>query len=115
MARKRPTAVTVMGILNIVFGSLSLLCMACLGILMMAMFRSDMLVLPGGVNPVADMWEFMKREVPGYAVVLMIMMLTPTVSAAFAGRSRGSDYEGGERADEADDYERRRRRDGWND
>jgi hypothetical protein len=49
-----------------------------------------------------------------YAVVLLIMMVTPTVTAAFSGGPPPSDYEAGTRADEDDDYDRRRR-DGWND
>jgi hypothetical protein len=219
MKRVRPTSVTVMGILNIVFGSLSLLCMVCMGISLLVLSSPDMLRLPNGVNPVADMWDFMKREIPGYvaitigslvlglimsillltagigllnmqnwarvmsilysivtvltqlgsliftlafvnpatarwqadfirrqvgmlppgadlggnsalnnigavagaaigiiyAVVLLIMMLTPTVSAAFGGRPPASDYEAGQHGDEGDDYDRRPRRDGWND
>jgi hypothetical protein len=56
-----------MGILNIVFGSLFLLCNLCAGIILMVFLSSD--TFPGSVNPIADMWTFMKREVPAFAVV----------------------------------------------
>ncbi len=66
MARQRPAAVTVMGILNIVFGSLGLLCYICGGIGLLMLFNSNALNLPGGINPFEDMKVFMSREVPAY-------------------------------------------------
>jgi hypothetical protein len=50
-----------------------------------------------------------------YSVLLLIMMMTSTVSAAFGGRAAESGYEAGTHYDDADDYDRRRPRDGWND
>jgi hypothetical protein len=207
-----------MGILNIVFGSLSLLCVACAGIIILIAANADVRMMPGGQNPMHDLFDFMKREAPSYqfflilriglgvvlsvllliagigllnmrgwgrglsfvcaivgtlfyiadmvfqlavenpaaqrwqadfqrrhpgmildggmggglqtaiaiggdliriiyCILLIIIMLTPTVSAAFAGRTQSSDYEAGERDDEGDDYGRGRGRpgDGWND
>src|SRR5262249_4727947 len=46
-----------------------------------------------------------------YSVVLLIMMLLPGLSAAFAGRAPAQDYAPGV-GDEGEDYERRRRREG---
>src|SRR5690349_5490068 len=63
---RRPTVVTVMGILNIVFGSLSLLCIVCLGLVLFVGLGSDVLERQLGFNVLADQWEFMKREVPSY-------------------------------------------------
>ncbi|HYT91741.1 MAG TPA: hypothetical protein VEL76_23710 [Gemmataceae bacterium] len=213
MARIRPTPVTVMGILNIVFGSLSLLCLVCVGFGLVVALNTDFLERQGQINHLKDNWEFMQREVPAYllitvvnlgswfvlglllliagigllcvsswarmlsivtglamlltrlgwiiftlavvnpvgerwqgdflrrhpgvvlerspileflvyailginiiySIVLLVMMLTPTVSAAFAGAGPPSEYEAGGGADEGDDFERRRQRDGWND
>jgi hypothetical protein len=45
-----------------------------------------------------------------YGIILLIVMLNPRVSAAFAGHAPVGEYEA-ERPDDGDDYERRRRRD----
>jgi hypothetical protein len=60
-----------MGVLNIVFGSLYLLCNLCLGGLLLLMFGGsiDAKAFPGGINPFKDMWDFMQVEVPAFAVV----------------------------------------------
>jgi hypothetical protein len=75
MTPKRPTALTVMGILNIVFGSLGLVCSLCAGIGYLFMLsNSPLLNLKAGgvnVNPFTDQWEFMKREVPGYPAFMI--------------------------------------------
>src|SRR4051812_44361374 len=70
MARKRPGGVTAMGILNIVFGSLFLLCYVCSGLsLVMNVSRAGGGGggFGGGMDDAA-MWNFMTSEVPGYAV-----------------------------------------------
>jgi hypothetical protein len=84
MARKRPAVLTVMGILNIILGSLFLLCNLCLGILLLAMFGGglDAKLFPGGVNPLSDMWDFMKVEVPGFAVITIGEMVANMVLSA---------------------------------
>ncbi len=69
MARQRPTAVTVMGILNIVFGSLSLLCLACSGIILLIMANQS-----GLGNPVLELFEAMRREIPGYVPVTILSL-----------------------------------------
>jgi hypothetical protein len=74
MKRVRPTSVTVMGILNIVFGSLSLLCVACAGIIIMIALNADPRILPGGRNPMHDLWDFMKREAPSYQFFLILRL-----------------------------------------
>src|SRR5690349_13696963 len=72
MARKRPAVVTVMGILNIVLGSLFLLCNLCGGVMLLVFLGTSAQgggPFPGGVNPIADMWAFMGREVPAFPAV----------------------------------------------
>jgi hypothetical protein len=72
MARKRPTVLTVMGVLNIVFGGLGLACYLCVGLGLVLLFASvggAGGAFPGGINPIADMWDFMKRDVPGFAAI----------------------------------------------
>ncbi len=90
MARKRPTVLTVMGILNIVLGSLFLLCGLCGGVFLLAAFGGalDAKMFPGGVNPLSDMWNFMKAEVPGFAVFTiaeMVVSMVLSVTLVVAG------------------------------
>jgi hypothetical protein len=71
MARKRAAVLTVMGILNIVFGSLFLLCNLCAGIGLVFLFGNTGqggLLGPAG-NVISDMTNFMKTEVPAFAVL----------------------------------------------
>jgi hypothetical protein len=68
MAGTRPTSVTVMGILNIVFGSLSLLGSLCNGI---SIILNTAGVRMGGRGPEGDigghdLWKAMAAEVPGF-------------------------------------------------
>jgi hypothetical protein len=58
-----------MGILNIVFGSLFLLCNLCTGFGLMFLFSSSSLFAVPGFNIGPDMLEFLKQEVPGYVPV----------------------------------------------
>jgi hypothetical protein len=58
-----------MGILNIVFGSLFLLCTVCGGALLLMMLGNSSMFQIGGVNPVQDMWDFVKREIPAYPAI----------------------------------------------
>jgi hypothetical protein len=71
--------------------------------------------LPGGgqANPVESaIGIFITVAIIGYAVVLLIVMLTPSVAAAF-GRRPALDHEADRFADH-DEYDRRRRDDeGW--
>jgi hypothetical protein len=58
-----------MGILNIVFGSLSLVCVVCLGGSWLVGLNTDLLQQHLGVNLVEDKWKFMNSEIPGYAAI----------------------------------------------
>jgi len=73
MARKRPTVLTVMGILNIVIGGLFLLCNLCVGIFALAFLGMSEQggPLAVGINPIRDWWTFMQAEVPGFAVITL--------------------------------------------
>ncbi len=77
MPRRRPTAVTVMGILNIVFGSLSLLCVTCLGLVFLFMANQS-----GFGNPVFEIWDAMKREMPAYPAVTTASLILGILMAA---------------------------------
>jgi hypothetical protein len=60
-----------MGILNIVFGSLFLLCNLCVGVVLLVAVGGS---AQGGLfgpaeNPFPDMWNFMKAEVPAFAAL----------------------------------------------
>jgi hypothetical protein len=73
MARKRPTAVTVIAILNIVFGGLGLLCYACIGIGIVFLYGA--LSKAPAQDPQAqllkDMLTSMKDEIPGFLPFLI--------------------------------------------
>jgi hypothetical protein len=69
MAGRRATVLTVMGILNIVFGSLFMLCNLCAAVGLMFLFSSSSLFALPGFNVGPDMLEFMKQEVPAYVPV----------------------------------------------
>jgi hypothetical protein len=69
MVTKRPTVLTVMGILNIILGSLFLLCTLCTGIFVLMMVNRSSIFDVRGVNVLGDMWDYMKREVPAYPAV----------------------------------------------
>jgi hypothetical protein len=71
MTSERPAAVTTMGILNIVFGSLGLLASTCCGIgFLFALSVSE--ALPGGINPMRHLMDFLNREIPGYTAYLIL-------------------------------------------
>lgn len=70
MTGQRPTAVTVAGILNIIFGSVGLLCYTCAGL--SYLFFVSLADMPGGINPVRHMMDFLNREIPGYTAFLII-------------------------------------------
>src|SRR5262245_54997688 len=74
MAVQRPASVTVMGILNIVFGSLGLLCYVCVGVMFLALMGSTA-GFPGGVNPIQDMMNFMERQIPGYKAIMISSLI----------------------------------------
>src|SRR5262249_39621715 len=69
MAEKRPTVLTVMGILNIVLGSLFLLCNLCGGVVVLMMASGSKMFEVQGIDVFGDMWNFMKREVPAYPAI----------------------------------------------
>jgi hypothetical protein len=83
MATTRPTAVTVMAILNIVFASLGMLCYVCIGIVLLVLFNNQSIFAVAGVPVFTDMWDFMKREVPSYPAVtigsLILSLVLTTV------------------------------------
>src|SRR5947209_6665959 len=71
MARTRPAVLTVMGILNIVIGGLTLLCGLCVGSLFLftgALFRQPMPVPMGpGGQPFGDVWEATRQQLAWYS------------------------------------------------
>jgi hypothetical protein len=75
MARQRPAVLTVMGILNLVFGSLGLLCGLCGGIgflFILGGAGQGGAGFGGGPNPFAaeaDKWRFMSQEIPAFPAV----------------------------------------------
>jgi hypothetical protein len=75
MAKKRPAAVTVMGILNLVFGSIMLLCFMCNGIQVVMQLGGNR---PGALNdpndPTTKMLDFMKAEIPGFMTVQVLSL-----------------------------------------
>jgi hypothetical protein len=80
MARRRPAVLTVMGILNIVFGSLGLLCNLCAGLSLLLSLGGAMQAGQGqgGGNPFGEdpeMVAFLRAEVPGYAAVRVIQVV----------------------------------------
>lgn len=89
MPRARPTLLTVMGILNIVVGSLFLLLYICAGVGLLWMFTArDIPGMP--VNPFPDLLEFLRRELPSYipvtiAVILLSFVLSVLLIVAGIG------------------------------
>jgi hypothetical protein len=90
MERRRPTAVTVMGVLNIVFGSLSLLCTLCLGIMFLfvsALFSQPLPPMPQGpgmppnVPPINEVWDLMRQQVTWLMPYLIGSLLVGLVLA----------------------------------
>jgi len=79
MAKKRPAAVTVMGILNIIFGSLGLLAILCLGTCFGVVGAVDVeRDMPGGINPLKLMWSY--PEIKNYFIVSgVIGLITGTI------------------------------------
>ncbi len=78
MARRRPTAVSVMAILNIIFGSLGLLLGICSGFGMLLIASVPAVPLtPGGppVNITKDLFDFMEREIPGYNAITIAQLV----------------------------------------
>jgi hypothetical protein len=70
MRTRRPEAITAMAVINIIFGSLSILCGGCgaAGLL----FVMQLAHVPGpngGPNPVAQLFDQLNKECPGYQVV----------------------------------------------
>ena len=74
MARKRPTAVLVMGILNIVFGSLGLICLICGGLVILVLFAGG-----AAAQENRDVYTFVDKEVPGYIAVTIANLVLRTV------------------------------------
>ena len=76
MEQKRPTALTVMGILNIVLGSLGLLC-TCFGGLMLLFLANPPAELrqDPNIKAVLAQMEFVAREVPSYKAVTVSQLV----------------------------------------
>jgi hypothetical protein len=72
MEQKRPTALTVMGILNIVLGSLALLCTCFegLGMLVLSNLPAELRQDPN-IKAAAEPFEKLMREVPEYLAVFV--------------------------------------------
>jgi hypothetical protein len=90
MARKRPTVVTVMAILNIVFGSLGLLCYLCAGAGFLILFAAINQAGPQdrGVQALKELWAEVSREVPwmgAYFVGSMIFSLLMAILLLVSG------------------------------
>jgi hypothetical protein len=64
-----------MGILNIVFGSLFLLCTICGGVGLLMMMSDSSMFTINGVNVLSDMWNYLKREVPAYPAVTIASLV----------------------------------------
>jgi hypothetical protein len=71
MAKRRPEAVTTMAVVNIIFGSLSILCGACgaAGLVFLTQMAKVQGPPGGGPNPVAQLMERLNKECPGYQFV----------------------------------------------
>jgi hypothetical protein len=86
MARPRPAAVTTLGVLNIVLGSLGLLFGCCGGTGMAFMFNlSSSSSGSRGiqtVSPYQDMWDFMQRELPVYGAVTWASLVVSILMSA---------------------------------
>src|SRR5262245_5895080 len=84
MIKKRPTVVTVMGVLNIVFGGLWMLLYLCIGLLFVVIFiafgQANVARDPQ-LNELKELWSEMTREIPGLTVFLV---LTVTLSVVLA-------------------------------
>src|SRR5262245_45794346 len=74
MAQARPTSVTVMAILNIIFGSLFTLMCMCEGA-SLVMNAAGMNPGQGGNDPNVRMMEQLMSELPGYMVVRVATFL----------------------------------------
>lgn len=93
MVRERPTILLVMGILNMVFGGLGLLCGICgLGLNLMAQGMGSMNIQDpqGGGNPVKEMLKFIEKEIPGYQAIelsahVLVMILAIVMVVAGIG------------------------------
>jgi hypothetical protein len=73
MARRRPTAVTVIGILNIIFGSLGLLCYVCAGagfLILYAAF-SQAGPQPREMQDLRQLWEAVQRQMPWFGAYMI--------------------------------------------
>jgi hypothetical protein len=88
----RPTVVLTLGIIDIVFGTLALLCGSCAAVQpLMLQGLSQMTNVPGArANPMTNMLEFLNRECPGYVVVetgrgVMVVVLGVALVAAGIG------------------------------
>lgn len=85
MARQRPAAVTTMGVLNIIVGSLGLLFSCCGGAGMYFLFS-----IPGRydnfnrrpINEYRDMWDYMQTNLPLYAPVTIVSLVMGMLLAA---------------------------------
>ena len=66
MARPRPTSVTVMGILNIIFGSLFLLCYLCNGVSLIMQSSNRGGGFGGANDPGVELMNQMQAEIPGF-------------------------------------------------
>jgi hypothetical protein len=75
MPRKRPTAVTVMGILNIIFGSLGLLCSLCSGIMVLTNMAGANAGVGGPNNVQVEMMKMVEAEVPAYQAVQIAQVI----------------------------------------
>jgi hypothetical protein len=70
MPKRRPAAVTTIAIINIIFGGLAILCGGCGAIFQLGLgVAANAPAAGGGPNPLAQLAQFIKRELPGYQAV----------------------------------------------
>src|SRR5262245_10275755 len=79
MTRARPSSVTVMGILNIIFGSLFLLCYLCNGVQLIMQSSGKAGGCRGANDPGVEMVNQMQAEIPGLMVYQVTTALLHTV------------------------------------
>jgi len=91
MPRQRPTVLTVMGILNIVLGSLFVLCNICGGIGLLFGASGQGRQFQGGPNPFAEineLFNFLQAEIPSFVVIKvceLVVSLLASVLLVIAG------------------------------
>jgi hypothetical protein len=78
MVKQRPVVVTVMGILNIIFGGIWLLIYTCVGVLLLFLFialSQAEVAREREVRELKELWTVINREVPGFNAFLIVSLV----------------------------------------